>query len=73
MVWLPLLILPIAVAVFSWIEQTVLPQMWATGNMFGRSPTGGERLLQRAARWSAVGCAAMWWLFVLSVVVQFAT
>jgi hypothetical protein len=70
---LPFVVLPLCVALFSWIEQTVLPSAWETGELFGLYPSAGERLLQKAANWSAVACGAMWWVLVASIVTSAVT
>ena len=65
---LPLIVLPLVVALFSWIEQTVLPDMWKQKSaLFGHGPTLGELVLQKAAKFFACLFASVWWLLILSL------
>jgi hypothetical protein len=66
MVWLPLLILPLAVMFFTWITDTVYPEMWRVGEQFGDGPERGEILCWKMTKGATCLVAVMWWVFLFA-------
>jgi len=68
MLWFPLLVLTAVTMMFSWITETVYPEVWAVAEQFGKVPGRAEIFCWKMTKFVTHAVAVMWWLVLFVIV-----